>query len=163
MRTECIAGEGIRHGDDTIEAEQRRAIWHQYRTLYDIGPAEPIPADDRWTRAEIKSCCRLSALLDASLTEAAHNVVPVSITSAEAIEQLCDWASGHCLSTDRPGISEKPVSNTVRRKIDKPSTNCRESIGQVAGGRASDTTRCKSRSVVRLHDGFFPLPEYLTS
>ncbi|MFO0918056.1 MAG: ATP-binding protein [Planctomycetaceae bacterium] len=29
--------------------------------LYDIGPSEPIPADDGWTGAEIKSCCRLSA------------------------------------------------------------------------------------------------------
>jgi ATPase family associated with various cellular activities (AAA) len=64
---------------DLPTPEQRRAIWKLYRGMYDIGPSEPIPPDEGWTGAEIKSCCRLSALLDVSLTEAARNVVPVSI------------------------------------------------------------------------------------
>ncbi len=108
---------------DLPTAEQRRAIWQLYRKHYDIGPAEPIPADDGWTGAEIKSCCRLSALLNVSLTEAARNVVPVSITSAEAINQLRDWASGRCLSADRPGIYQKTPSTAARRKLAKPSAN----------------------------------------
>ncbi len=108
---------------DLPTAEQRQAIWQLYRKQYDIGPAEPIPADEGWTGAEIKSCCRLSALLNVSLTEAARNVVPVSITSAEAIDQLRDWASGRCLSADRSAIYQKPTATPTRRKLAKPSAN----------------------------------------
>jgi len=49
--------------------------------------------------------------------EAARNVVPVSITSAEAIEQLRDWASGRCLSADLAGVYQKPKVTAARRKI----------------------------------------------
>jgi hypothetical protein len=107
---------------DLPTADQRRGIWSLYRRQYDIGATQPIPSDDGWTGAEIKSCCRLSALLDVSLTEAARNVVPVSITSAEAIEQLRDWASGRCLSADRPGVYQKAKVATARREI-TPSSN----------------------------------------
>ncbi len=107
---------------DLPTAEQRQAIWSQYRRQYDIGPTQPIPPDEGWTGAEIKSCCRLSALLDVSLAEAARNVVPVSVTSAEAIEQLRDWASGRCLSADRPGVYQKSKVAAARRKI-TPSAN----------------------------------------
>jgi SpoVK/Ycf46/Vps4 family AAA+-type ATPase len=107
---------------DLPTPEQRRTIWKQYRGKYDIGASEPIPPDDGWTGAEIKSCCRLSALLDIPLSEAARNVVPVSITSAEAIEQLRDWASGRYLSADQPGVYRKPAAGMSRRKI-TPSTN----------------------------------------
>lgn len=110
---------------DLPTPEQRREIWQLYRGMYDIGASEPIPADEGWTGAEIKSCCRLSALLRASLTEAARNVAPVSITSAEAIEQLLrEWVSGRCLSADRQGVYQKPVASTARRKVvPKPSAN----------------------------------------
>lgn len=107
---------------DLPTAEQRREIWKLCRSQYDIAASEPIPADDGWTGAEIKSCCRLSALLGVTLSEAARNVVPVSITSAEAIELLRDWASGRCLSADLAGVYRKPAARTSRRKI-TPSTN----------------------------------------
>jgi len=102
---------------DLPTAEQRLSIWSLYRRQYDIGATQPIPPDEGWTGAEIKSCCRLSALLEISLTEAARNVVPVSITSAEAIEQLRDWASGRCLSADLAGVYRKPTPASSRRKI----------------------------------------------
>jgi hypothetical protein len=53
--------------------------------------------------AEIRSCCRLAALLDVTLAEAATNIVPVAVTTGEAVEKLRQWASGRCLSADRPG------------------------------------------------------------
>ena len=71
---------------------------------------------------EIKSCCRLSELLDIPLSEAACNLVPVSITSAKAIKQLRDWASGRCLSADRAGVYQKPKPAQARRTI-TPSAN----------------------------------------
>jgi len=102
---------------DLPTAEQRRSIWTLYRRQYDIGAAEPIPADDGWTGAEIKSCCRLSTMLDVSLTEAARHVVPVSITSAQAIVQLREWASGRCLSADVSGVYLERKVAAARRKI----------------------------------------------
>ncbi len=77
-------------------------------------------------RAEIKACCRLAALLDVPLVEAAQNIVPVAVTAGEAVEKLRAWAAGRCLSADRPGlytrvsdVAAKPGRN-VRRD---PSSN----------------------------------------
>lgn len=103
--------------------EQRVQIWSLYRREFDIPASQPSPPDDGWTGAEIKSCCRLSALLGISLGEAAQNVVPVAITSAEAIYDLRQWASGRCLSADQPGIYQAATpAKTARRKI-APSSN----------------------------------------
>lgn len=107
---------------DLPSAEQRRDIWALYRRQYDIAAHQPTPADEGWSGAEIKSCCRLSALLDVSLTEAARNVVPVSVTSAEAVDRLRTWASGRCLSADQPGIYQRPAAEkSARRKISPPA------------------------------------------
>jgi hypothetical protein len=109
---------------DLPTTEQRRIIWQLYRRHYDIAASQPIPADDGWTGAEIKSCCRLSALLDVPLSEAARNVVPVSVTAAEAVEKLRDWASGRCLNADGGGIYQRIGAPNARRKIvPKPTAN----------------------------------------
>jgi hypothetical protein len=89
---------------DLPAAEQRRHIWDIYIRHFNLDAAQPKPDDENWTGAEIKSCCRLAALLDVTLLEAAQNVVPVSVTSAEQIENLRQWAEGRCLSADNPGL-----------------------------------------------------------
>jgi hypothetical protein len=108
---------------DLPAAAERRTIWQLYRSQYDIAASQPIPTDTDWTGAEIKSCCRLSALLDVPLTEAARNVVPVSHTAAEAVSKLRQWASGRCLSADRAGIYQvtDPKSGS-RRKVSRDSS-----------------------------------------
>ena len=83
---------------------ERSAIWDMYLSRYGLNPDQAGPIDEGWTGAEIKAACRLSALLDVPLIEAARNVVPVSVTAAESVERLRNWASGRCLSADRPGI-----------------------------------------------------------
>ncbi|MCM2370390.1 AAA family ATPase [Aporhodopirellula aestuarii] len=105
--------------------EQKDAIWALYRQRYDIDLSETCPADDQWTGAEIKSCCRLAALLDVPLTQAATNVVPVAVTSAESIDRLRQWADGRCLSADTPGFFRKEVNSGKRRRrvTTKPSVN----------------------------------------
>ena len=110
---------------DLPGATERGLIWDMYRRQYDIAANQSIPNDNDWTGAEIKSCCRLSALLDISLTEAASNVVPIAQTAAEAVTKLRQWASGRCLSADRPGIyRQATASETTRRKVaPKPSSN----------------------------------------
>ena len=81
---------------DLPAADEKNRIWQIYRQQYGIPENQARPDDSGWTGAEIKSCCRLAALLDFPLTQAARNVVPVAVTSAETIEKLRTWASGRC-------------------------------------------------------------------
>lgn len=83
---------------------QKDAIWSLYRGQYGIDESELHPIDDNWTGAEIRSCCRLAALLDIPLVQSAQNVVPVAVTSQEAIDRLRSWASGRCLDAESTGV-----------------------------------------------------------
>ena len=65
----------------------------------------------------MKSCCRLAAMLEVPLLEAAQNVVPVAVTASESIDRLRQWASGRCLSADQPGIYRAEKVEKSRRKI----------------------------------------------
>ncbi|MEK6236962.1 MAG: AAA family ATPase, partial [Planctomycetales bacterium] len=106
--------------------EQRKAIWDLYVGRFGLDPGQPKPKDDGFTGAEIKSCCRLAALLDLPLVEAAKNVVPMSVTAAESVQRLRTWAGGRCLSADEGGIYQcaKTGSSKRRRKLPtNPSTN----------------------------------------
>jgi hypothetical protein len=106
--------------------EQREAIWRQYIQAYQLDPQQRRPDDSQWTGAEIKSCCRLAALLDLPLVQAAQNVVPVAVTAAESVERLRTWASGRCLSADRPGIYQRQeAKSSTRRRVSRsdPSNN----------------------------------------
>jgi hypothetical protein len=110
---------------------QKDAIWGMYRSLYGISGDEKLPADEQWTGAEIRSCCRLAALLDIPLSQASQNVVPVAVTSAESVQRLREWATGRCLDAEAGGIygSNEVVKATngssVRRRISRsgPSAN----------------------------------------
>jgi hypothetical protein len=108
---------------DLPDAETRRAIWSIYVGLYELDPAQRLPADTDWTGAEIKSCCRLAALLDLPLVQAAHNVVPVAVTAAESVQRLRQWASGRCLSADVPGLYRFDAAPRRRRQVSTPSSN----------------------------------------
>jgi AAA+ superfamily predicted ATPase len=109
--------------------EQRKQIWDIYLNHFNIDKAQAKPDDTNWTGAEIKSCCRLASLLDIPLVDAAQNVVPVSVTSAEQIESLRKWAEGRCLSADNAGLYARvgrrtPVAATRPRKVSAaPSEN----------------------------------------
>jgi len=39
--------------------------------MFELDPQQPKPVDASWTGAEIRACCRLAALLDVPLIEAA--------------------------------------------------------------------------------------------
>ena len=110
---------------DLPSLEEKDGIWNLYRQLYGIDSTSRHPDDTNWTGAEIKSCCRLAALLDVSLAQAAQNVVPVAVTSAESIDRLRIWASGRCLSASTPGIYQRTTPDTKnRRRVSRePSAN----------------------------------------
>jgi hypothetical protein len=104
---------------------EKDAIWEMYINKFGTDPGQRRPADRDWTGAEVRSCCRLAALLDVPLVEAAQNVVPVAVTAGESVERLRAWAAGRCLSADRPGVYTRATEaarpgRAVRRD---PSSN----------------------------------------
>lgn len=105
--------------------EQKDAIWEIYLRQFELEPQQRRPEDGGWTGAEIRACCRLAALLDLPLAQAAQNVVPVAVTAAESVQQLRQWASGRCLSADDPGVYQhQPGSRKGRRNLPRdPSVN----------------------------------------
>jgi SpoVK/Ycf46/Vps4 family AAA+-type ATPase len=103
---------------------EKDAIWRIYRDQFEISPDQRQPDDTNWTGAEIRACCRLAALLDVPLSLAAQNVVPVAVTAAESVDKLRSWASGRCLSADRPGIYQRDVvASGARRRVSRDSSN----------------------------------------
>jgi hypothetical protein len=106
---------------------QRRTIWRMYIEKFGLDSSQPRPVDADWSGAEIRACCRLAALLDVPLVEAAQNIVPVARTAHEAIARLRQWASGRCLNADTPGgvytanASAAPVK--PGRKVQRDPSN----------------------------------------
>ena len=89
---------------DLLGQYEKEMIWRMYAAKFGLAADQPHPNDRDWTGAEIRSCCRLAALLNVPLVEAALNVVPVAVTASESVEKLRSWASGRCLSANQPGI-----------------------------------------------------------
>jgi hypothetical protein len=110
---------------DLPTAPEKDLIWELYRGQFGITQSQARPNDTDWTGAEVRSCCRLSALLDVPLTQAAHHVVPVAITAAESVERLRSWASGRCLSASSPGIYRRNGDEPPRsgRRVQRPGNN----------------------------------------
>ena len=105
--------------------EQKDRIWQQYIELFELDADQKLPSDDQFTGAEIRSCCRLAALLDVPLVQAVVNVVPVAVTASESVDALRGWASGRCLDSEAGGIYRfKKKKARARRKVKvAPSLN----------------------------------------
>jgi hypothetical protein len=111
---------------DLPTAAEKDLIWAMYRAQFGIPEGQARPDDTSWTGAEVKSCCRLAALLEVPLTQAAHHVVPVAVTAAEQVERLRAWASGRCLSASAPGVYRRdgePPARPGRRVQRGPGNN----------------------------------------
>ena len=111
---------------DLPTPEQRETIWSIYRDQFEMDPDQPCPDDDQWTGAEVRACCRLAALLDVPLAQAAQNIVPIAATAGESVQRLRNWASGRCLDAGRTGIYRLAGKGSPksRRKISRdPSLN----------------------------------------
>jgi len=105
---------------DLPGATEKRAIWELYLGQFELDREQSLPDDDQWTGAEIRACCRLAALLDVPLKEAARQIVPVAVTAAESVERLRTWATGRCLSAEQPGLySRSAASEGPRRKVSR--------------------------------------------
>jgi hypothetical protein len=112
---------------DYPDADTRESIWRIYINQYGLDDKQPRPNHDKpITGAEIKGCCRISALLGVSLVEASRFVVPVSSTSAETIDSLRNWAKGRALCVSKGGLFgvDAPLPTQARKtRTVRPSLN----------------------------------------
>ena len=109
---------------DLPSRKQKDLIWQQYLKSYDLDLAQATPSDRYWTGSEIRSCCRLAALLDVPVKQAAQNVVPIATTAGESVDRLRSWANGRCLDAEKGGVYQSGKSSTSRRKVSRdPSLN----------------------------------------
>jgi hypothetical protein len=106
---------------DLPTQEEKQNIWRIYRSHFGIAAGQEQPEDKDWTGAEIRACCRLAALLDVPLIQAARNVVPVAITASEQVERLRSWASGRCLSAAEPGLYTRSEAAKAGRRVKGPT------------------------------------------
>lgn len=56
--------------------------------------------DEGWSPAEIRACCRLARRLKEPLSKTQTRVRPVSVSAAEAIERLEEWAAESALDAE---------------------------------------------------------------
>lgn len=115
---------------DMPSVEERTAIWKTYRKKYSLKAPDEDPDTDRtfarisenWTGAEIKTACRLCAMLRQPLLEAMKLVIPVYERATTELEALRTWAEGKCLSASVPGkyVRPKAKAKTVQTIETKP-------------------------------------------
>jgi hypothetical protein len=101
---------------------EKDMIWEIYVKAFNIDRGslpDMYDRDEGWSGAEIKTCCRLAALLDVNLVEASQYVVPVAKTAADKVQALREWASGKCISASSPGVYQcrKEQKDRPRRAI----------------------------------------------
>lgn len=113
---------------DLPDSTQQAQIWDIYLERFGLDKTQKKPDHAHWTGAEIRACCRLAALLDVPLIEAAKNIVPVSASSTDEIKNLRTWANGRCVDANKMGIySTRAKSETAaprgRRVSREPSEN----------------------------------------
>ena len=110
---------------DTPSTAEKAALWPIHLQRYGLMEKDTRPDDREWTGAEIQSCCRLAALLDLPLKEAAKNVVPIAVTAAESVERLRAWAAGRCLDASRPGVYVRGADTPAPagRRVSRSSVN----------------------------------------
>jgi hypothetical protein len=109
---------------DLPDRAEKNVIWEMYSNKFGLDPATRRPEDRDWTPAEICSCCRLAALLDVPLLDAAQNIVPIAITAGESVESLRMWAAGRCLAADRAGIYTRNghASGSSGRRVNRDAS-----------------------------------------
>lgn len=117
---------------DLPSKEERAAIWDIYLKLYKrkISAAERdrlIAESNDWTGAEIKTACKLSAILDVPIADAMINVVPIVETARDKLEELRKWASNRCLSATTPGRFSQSSRNRKPEDLLNPSRKRRVS------------------------------------
>ena len=92
---------------------ERKIILDMYRTQYQV-KGEPSHNLKGWSGAEIKSLCRIGAMMSCRLEEAERYVIPLSQSMAEKIQNLREWARTRTI----PATLEAPEATPTGRRVE---------------------------------------------
>jgi hypothetical protein len=96
---------------DLPTAEEANVILEMYKKQFNVtGPAPDI---QNWSPAEIRSLCRISAMMNIPLQEASKYIVPLYKSQGEKIKSQREWAEGRCI----PASSSKKKGSKKTRSI----------------------------------------------
>ena len=93
-------------------SQEKEKIWRLYLEKFGLDPSQQRPRRPGLDRRRDPGLLPAGGLLDVPLVEAATNIVPVAVTAGESVERLRNWASGRCLSADRPGIYSRVAESS---------------------------------------------------
>jgi SpoVK/Ycf46/Vps4 family AAA+-type ATPase len=96
---------------DLPTGKEREIIFNLYREGYRVkGNA---PNMEGWSGAEIKSLCRISAMMGTKIEDARQYIMPLSQSMAEKIEELRNWARTRTI----PASNAEPAEKQTTRRI----------------------------------------------
>jgi len=89
---------------DIPSEEDADDIWEYYGSKYTVDVMTDRPSSSGWTGAEIRNCCELADRFDISVKEAGKYIVPISISSRDAITKLRRDSDGKYRSANYDGL-----------------------------------------------------------
>jgi len=96
---------------DLPTEKERETIFKLYRDQYRVKGTPPVMSG--WSGAEIKSLCRIAAMMGTDLTAARKYIMPLSQSMAEKIESLREWAGSRTI----PASDAEPTHKSTLRRI----------------------------------------------
>ena len=98
---------------DLPEYGERKQILDYYKGVYEVEGEMTEKQTVGWSGAELKSVCRIAAMMNKSIEQCERFIVPVSRTMKSDIEQLRQWA------VDKTIPASTPVNNGKKKKTDR--------------------------------------------
>ena len=96
---------------DLPQAEEQESILKYYQKVFEV---KGRPSNmEGWSGAEIKSVCRIAAMMGRPVNEVERFVIPVSKTMGKQIDQLRKWAEGKTIPASTM-VPMRPVKNQKR-------------------------------------------------
>jgi len=96
---------------DLPTEKERDTIFNLYRKAYEVKGTTPDMAG--WSGAEIKSLCRIAAMMGTKIEDARQYIMPLSQSMAEKIEELRDWARTRTIPASTPEAAEKQTKRRL--------------------------------------------------
>jgi len=97
---------------DLPTERERRIILKLYQDQYQV-QGEPSHNLQGWSGAEIKSLCRIAAMMACPLAEAESYVIPLSQSMADKIDGLREWAKTRTIPASLESHDPKPTGRRV--------------------------------------------------
>ena len=85
---------------DLPTEKEREVIFKLYQKAYQVKGTPPTM--DGWSGAEIKSLCRIAAMMGTTIDEATRYIMPLSQSMNEKIEDLRKWARTRTIPASNP-------------------------------------------------------------